>query len=281
MYSLGMSEVVTGRALKDYAKREDIVLASKVYFPYEKDLPSYSVNSNGLSRKAIMESVKSSLKRLETDYIDLYQIHRWDVDTPIEETMETLHDLVRNGQVRYIGASSMSTWQFAKAQFIARERGLTQFVSMQNHYNLIYREEEREMIPFCASEGFGIIPWSPLARGYLTGSRKRSDDDKIVSDTTRSKSDPFAEKWYGLPETRDNDFDIIERASSLAQKKGVSTAQLSLAWMLHKPAITAPIIGATKMQHLEDAAAAIKIELTPEDMNYLEELYLPHKIAGH
>jgi len=279
-YSLGVSEEITGRALKDYAKREDVVLATKVYAPNRSDIPPYSQNASGLSRKHIMESVKTSLKRLGTDYIDLYQIHRWDYNTPIEETMETLHDLVRTGMVHYIGASSMWTWQFAKAQQVASNRGMTQFVSMQNHYNLIYREEEREMIPYCANEGVGIIPWSPLARGYLAGSRRRGEENKVESDTVRSRSDPFA-NLYVRGHTKDNDFDIIERTIELAKKKGVTPSQLALAWMLHKPNIASPIIGATKMSHLEEAVAAVNIKLSPEEILNLEELYVPHAVAGH
>jgi len=224
MYSLGVSEEVTGNILKDLAKREDIVIASKVFNLSRRDTNSLSVNSKGLSRKHIMESVKASLKRLQTDYIDLYQIHRWDSETPIEETMEALHDVVKSGMVHYIGASSMYAWQLAKAQHIAKERGFTQFVTMQNHYNLIYREEEREMNPFCVSEGVGLLPWSPLARGYLTGSRKRGDDLKVEADTLRSRSDPFAQLWYGKKNTYNNDFDIIERLVSFAQKEGCNTS---------------------------------------------------------
>jgi len=279
MYSVGDSEIVTGSALREFAKRDDIVLASKVYFPNRKDATSISVNSNGLSRKHIMESIEGSLKRLGTDYIDLYQIHRFDKETPIEETMGALHDLVRSGKVRYIGASSMWTWQFAKAQHIAKERGFTQFVSMQNHYNLIYREEEREMLPYCKSEGIGVIPWSPLARGYLTGSRKRGDNKSIESDTVRSKSDPFAGMWYALPNTYDNDFDIIERVVDLSKKKSVTPSQIALAWMLHKPEISSPIIGATKMSHLEEAVSSLQIKLTSEEIKYLEELYKPHAVV--
>jgi len=256
-----------------------LFLLQRSFFESRKNTSSLSVNSTGLSRKHIMESVDASLKRLGTDYIDLYQIHRWDVSTPIEETMEVLHDLVRSGRVHYIGASSMWTWQFAKAQFIAEKRGMTKFISMQNHYNLIYREEEREMLPFCHQSGVGVIPWSPIARGYLAGSRKRGDNNKITGDTVRSKSDPMAAQWYALPNTYDNDFDIIERVAELASKKGVTSSQIALAWMLHRPEITAPIIGATKMSHLEEAVAAVHIQLTPEEITYLQQLYKPHAVV--
>jgi len=273
VYSLGKSEEILGRALKEYANREDVVIASKVNFPSR---PNPTVNGKGLSRKHIMEAVDASLKRLGTNYLDLYQIHRWDNETPIEETMEALHDLVKLGKVHYIGASSMFTWQFAKANHVAKLRGFTEFVSMQNHYNLIYREEEREMIPYCQSEGIGLIPWSPLARGFLTGSRQRLDD-KIVSASVRQKSDPFA-AMYGKPDTINSDFNIIDRVSELANKRGVSMAQISLAWMLNQPYISSPIIGATKMSHLEEAVKAVAIKLTAEEMKFLEEEYKPHAV---
>jgi aryl-alcohol dehydrogenase (NADP+) len=268
MYSMGVSEEVTGRALKEFAKRDEVVIATKVYFPYN-DKP----NQGGLSRKHIMQAAEDSLRRLGTDYIDLYQIHRWDYETPIEETMRALHDLVRSGKVRYIGASSMYAWQFAKAQYLADLRGWTRFVSMQNHYNLIYREEEREMIPFCLDQGVGLIPWSPLARGFLTGSRSKQD----YGETARAKTDVYAHRMY----YRDDDFAIVERVAELAGKRGATPAQIALAWILHKPGIVSPIIGATKMNHLEEAIAAVDIALSDEEITYLEELYQPHPIRGH
>jgi len=268
MYSLGVSEEVTGRALRDFAKRDEVVLATKVFNPMG-DAP----NDRGLSRKHILAGIDNSLRRLGTDYVDLYQIHRWDRHTPIEETMEALHDVVKAGKARYIGASSMYAWQFAKAQYTADLHGWTRFVSMQNHYNLVYREEEREMIPFCLDQGVGIIPWSPLARGFLTGSRTREGWGK----TTRSQSDAFAHDMY----YNDSDFTVVDRVVELAGKHDVPPAQIALAWMLHKPGITAPIIGASKMPHLEDAVAALDIELSAEDMAYLEEPYEPHAVLGH
>jgi len=212
--------------------------------------------------------------------VDLYQIHRWDDQTPIEETIEALHDIVKSGKARYIGASSCYAWQFCKAIQLSKQRGFTQFVSMQDHYNLIYREEEREMIPYCQSEGIGILPWSPLARGLLTGTRKKGENTSFEGESVRIKSDPGHENFYPKA-TRDNDFEIIDRVVAMAGQKNVSPSQLSLAWLLHKPQVVAPIIGATKMRHLEDAVAALNIKLSPEDMKYLEELYKPHKIAGH
>jgi aryl-alcohol dehydrogenase-like predicted oxidoreductase len=268
MYSAGVSEEVTGRALRDFSRREEVVIASKVFFPLN-DKP----NQGGLSRLHIMQAVEDSLRRLGTDYIDLYQIHRWDYETPIEETLEALHDLVKSGKVRYIGASSMYTWQFAKSLYLADLNGWTRFVAMQNHYNLIYREEEREMIPLCIDQGVGIIPWSPLARGFLAGNRSR---DKS-GETTRAKSDDFAHAMY----YQDTDFDVLDRCLELAQKRGFSSAQIALAWMLHKPGITCPIIGASKMHHLEELIAAVDIQLTPEEIAYLEEPYQPHPVLGH
>lgn len=268
VYSLGVSEEVTGRALRDFAKRDEIVLATKVFNPMS-DAP----NDRGLSRKHIMAGIDNSLRRLGTDYVDLYQIHRFDPTTPIEETLEALHDVVKAGKARYIGASSMYAWQFAKAQYTADLHGWTRFVSMQNHYNLVYREEEREMIPFCIDQGVGLIPWSPLARGFLTGNRTREGWGK----TTRSKSDAFAHDMYYA----DSDFTVVDRVLELARKHGVPPARIALAWMLHRPGITAPIIGASKMSHLEDAVAALDIRLSPEDMSYLEEPYSPHIVLGH
>lgn len=269
MYSAGVSEEVTGRALRDFASREEVVIASKVYFPTNDDDP----NARGLSRKHIMHAVDNSLQRLGTDYIDLYQIHRWDYTTPIEETLEALHDVVKAGKVRYIGASSMYAWQFAKALHLQEANGWTRFVSMQNLYNLLYREEEREMIPLCEDEGVGLIPWSPLARGFLAGSRTREN----WGETARAKSDTMAqEQYYG-----DLDFDIVDRVKALAEQRGVSPAQVALAWLLHKPAVDAPIIGATKMQHLEEAVEATEIALSKEEISALEDLYRPRAVMGH
>ena len=269
MYSRGVSEEVTGRALRDFAKREEVVLATKVFFPWN-DVP----NQGGLSRKHIMDAIDGSLQRLGTDYVDLYQIHRWDYNTPIEETLEALHDVVKAGKARYIGASSMFAWQFAKSLYLADVNGWPRFVSMQNHYNLIYREEEREMIPLCLDQGIGLIPWSPLARGFLAGNRTM---DKAGGPTARSKSDTMAHAMY----YKDADFEIVNRTEEMAQQHGVTPAQIALAWMLHKPGIDSPIIGATKMSHLEQAVAATEIELSAEEITHLEELYGPRGISGH
>ena len=268
MYALGVSEEVTGRLLKEFSRREEIVLATKVYMPMSDD-----VNDRGLSRKHIFDAMDKSLRRLEVDYVDLYQIHRWDYSTPIEETMEALHDLVKAGKTRYIGASSMYAWQFSKAQYLAEKNGWTRFISMQNHLNLVYREEEREMLPLCLDQGVGVIPWSPLARGFLAGNRKKVGD----TPTKRAGSDEFAHEMYYEP----GDFDVLERTIEVAEKYNVSSAQIALAWLLHKPGVTAPIVGASKMVHLEQAAAALDIKLSTEDMNRLEELYRPHPILGH
>ncbi|MGB1286020.1 MAG: aldo/keto reductase [Aggregatilineales bacterium] len=272
MYSLGVSEEVTGNYLREmFNNRDEYVLATKVFFPLG-DKPTHG----GLSRKSIMDSVDASLRRLKTDYIDLYQIHRWDYDTPIEETMEALHDVVKAGKARYIGASSMWTWQFAQAQYTAKMNGWTPFVAMQNHYNLIYREEEREMNPFCIDTGVGLIPWSPLARGFLAGNRTRENNEK-GGETARAKSDGFAQHMYYT----DTDFDIVDRLKEVAERLEKSPAQVALAWMLHKPGITAPIIGATKIHHLEQSIAAVDIELSDDDINSLEALYQPKNILGH
>jgi aryl-alcohol dehydrogenase-like predicted oxidoreductase len=268
IYSIGISEEVTGRALKDFARRDEVVIATKV-FNAMGDKP----NQRGLSRKHIMEGIDNSLRRLGTDYVDLYQIHRWDDETPIEETMEALHDVVKAGKARYIGASSMFAWQFVKAQYVADLHGWTRFVSMQNHYNLVYREEDREMNPYCRAEGIGIIPWSPLARGFLAGNRTREKG----GETPRSKSDGFAHSMY----YQDNDFDTLDRVLEVAGQRGMKPAQIALAWMLHKPGITSPIIGASKMSHLDDAIAALDIQLSGEEMEYLEAPYQPHPILGH
>lgn len=286
MYSNGLSEVVTGKLLKEYAKREEVVIATKVFFPVSDDMSvdaptakgKLRPNTSGLSRKHILHAVDASLQRLGTDYIDLYQIHRWDRGTPIEETMEALHDVVRAGKVRYIGASSMWAWQFAKAQQIAKERGLTQFVSMQNHYNLLYREEEREMIPLCHDQKVALIPWSPLARGFLAGNRKPEDRDASANNsaTSRAKTDELALRYY----YGDADFEIVDALTRLAQQKGVSNAQLAYAWLLHK-GVTAPIVGASKLPQLEQALTAIRVSLTPEEIVELEAPYRPHPIIGH
>ena len=268
VYSIGISEEVTGRALKDLARREEVVIATKVFNPMG-DKP----NQRGLSRKHIMEGIDASLRRLDTNYVDLYQIHRWDDETPIEETMEALHDVVKAGKARYIGASSMYAWQFVKAQYVADLNGWTRFVSMQNHYNLVYREEDREMNPFCRTEGVALIPWSPLARGFLAGNRTRDKG----GETIRSKSDGFAHHMY----YHDNDFETLDRVIELAKKRGVSNAQIALAWMLHKPGITSPIIGASKMPHLDEAIAGMDIQLSAEEMEFLEAPYVPHPIFGH
>ncbi len=269
MYSLGVSEEVTGKLLKEFTtSREEVVLATKVYFPIGK-----GPNGGGLSRKHIMEGIDNSLRRLGTDYVDLYQIHRWDYDTPIEETMEALHDVVKAGKALYIGASSMYAWQFAKAQYTADLHGWTRFSAMQNHMNAVYREEEREMLPLCRDQGVGVIPWSPLARGFLAGNRKRDSDDP----TTRAKSDDFAKGMY----YESHDFDVVDAVVAIAEEKGFSPAQIALAWLLHKPGVTAPIIGATKMYQLEEAVAAVGISLTDEEIERIEAPYKPHGILGH
>ena len=265
VYSGGTSEEYLGRALKGLADRDEVVIATKVFFRTH-DGP----NGAGLSRKAIMGEIDKSLKRLGTDYVDLYQIHRWDCNTPIEETMEALHDVVKAGKARYIGASAMFAWQFMKALGVAERRGWTKFVSMQNHYNLIYREEEREMIPLCRSEGIAVIPYSPLAGGRLT----RRPDEK----TLRSETDRVQKRKYDAMAEADRA--IIDRVGELAEKRGVSRAQIALAWLLHKPAVTAPIVGATKISHLEGVVAALEISLTPEEIAYLEEAYVPHPVVG-
>ena len=268
MYSLGVSEEVVGRALKDFAQRKDVIIATKVYWP-TGDGP----NDRGLSRKHIMEAIDASLRRLGTDYVDLYYIHRWDYETPIEETLEALNDLVRLGKVRYLGASSMHAWQFMKALGLADQHGWSRFVVMQNHYNLIHREEEREMLPLCRAEGIGVVPWSPLARGFLAGNRKRGERGV----TTRDQSDQMAHDFYFT----DTDFEIVDRVVELADKKGVKPAQIALAWLLHQPGITAPIIGASKMYQLEEAVGALDIDLSTEECEFLEEPYQPRMVLGH
>jgi aryl-alcohol dehydrogenase-like predicted oxidoreductase len=267
-YSGGASEIATGRLLSKLLTREEVVVATKVFMPMTP-----GENGGGLSRKHILAAIDASLKRLEMDYVDLYQIHRWDPRTPIEETMQALHEVVRSGKARYIGASSMFAWQFAKAQNVAAANGWTRFVSMQPHYNLIYREEEREMIPQCIDQGVGVIPWSPLARGVLAGNRTREGERK----TTRSDSDSFADYLYSQP----TDFDVVERVAEVAKERGVPSAQVALAWLLHKPGVTAPIVGATKLGHLEDALAAEQLTLSDEELARLEEPYAPHPVLGH
>ncbi len=268
MYSLGVSEEVVGRALRDFARRDRVIIATKVFQAMSDD-----VNDRGLSRKHIMDGIDNSLRRLGTEYIDLYQIHRFDYSTPIEETMEALHDVVRAGKVRYLGASSMYAWQFAKMQHTAILHGWTPFVAMQNHYNLAYREEEREMIPLCIDQGVGLIPWSPLARGFLTRPRPREG----WGDTTRSQTDNLAQNYY----YRDSDFAVLDALVALAEELGHTPAQVALAWMLHKPGITAPIIGASKLHHLEELVAAAEIRLPPEQIARLEAPYEPKPILGH
>ena len=267
-YSFGVSEEILGRALRDFAKRDQVVIATKVYFEYG-DKP----NQGGLSRKAILQCIDDSLRRLGTDYVDLYQIHRWDNETPIEETMGVLHDLVKAGKVRYIGASSMYAWQFAQALYKSDLRGWTRFVSMQNHFNLVYREEEREMIPFCRAEGIGMIPWSPMARGFLAGNRTK---DKS-GETPRARTDAYGHALY----YQESDFVIVDRVTELAQKRGLSNSQIALAWILHQPGITAPIIGASKMFQLDEAIKALDLKLSPEECKFLEEPYVPHPVLGH
>jgi len=267
MYSLGGSEEVLGRALKDFGPpRDQLVIATKVFYPVGND-----PNQRGLSRKHIVHAFDNSLRRLGMDYVDLYQIHRFDPETPIEETLEALHNLVRAGKVLYLGASSMAAWQFTKMLYTAEARGWTRFVTMQNHYNLIYREEEREMIPLCLEEGIGVLPWSPLARGLLAGKRR--------PETARSKTDTFGKQIYGDELSR-ADARVIERLEEVATKQGVAPAQVALAWLLQKPGVIAPIIGASKSHHIEEALRALTLRLTPEAITTLEELYVPHAISG-
>jgi len=267
-YSQGVSEEITGRVLRrTFRDREDYVLATKVFNPMGE-----GPNDGGLSRKHVLAGIDASLRRLGVDYVDLYQIHRWDPHTPIEETMEALHDVVRAGKARYLGASSMYAWQFAKAQHAADRRGFSRFVSMQNHYNLVYREEEREMIPLCLDQGVGLIPWSPLARGLLAGSRGRDG----VRNTTRSTSDPFTDSLYD-----EADFDVVDAVASVATARGVPAAQVALAWLLGRPGVAAPIVGATKLSHLDDTVAAVELELTDDEVKLLEAPYGPHPIRGH
>ncbi len=269
MYSLGASEEVLGRALRDFGpSRDQIVIATKVYFPMG-DAP----NQSGLSRKHIMHAIDDSLRRLGTDYVDLYQIHQFDYQTPIEETLEALHDIVKAGKARYLGASSMFAWQFARMLCTADRLGMTRFVSMQNHYNLIYREEEREMIPLCRHEGIGLIPWSPLARGFLAGNRRKAD----FGDTIRAKTDDYGKSLYYA----DSDFAVVDRVTAIAKQRGIANMQVALAWILQQPGIVAPIIGASRMHHLEEAVAAMEFRLDDAELKALAEPYQPHTVLGH
>jgi aryl-alcohol dehydrogenase-like predicted oxidoreductase len=265
-YSDGSSEEIVGRALRDFARRDEIVLATKVYMPMRP-----GPNGGGLSRKAIFAEIDASLRRLGTDYVDLYQIHRWDYGTPIEETLEALHDVVKMGKARYIGASSMFAWQFSQSLYLSRMNGWTRFVSMQNHYNLVHREEEREMLPLCAAEGIAVIPWSPLARGRLTRGWNES--------TERIQTDEYGKTLY--TSCIDSDRRTVEQVAEVASFRGLSRAQVALAWILHKPVVTAPIVGASKPQHLEEAVAALDVSLSPAEIASLEEPYVPHPISGY
>jgi aryl-alcohol dehydrogenase (NADP+) len=269
VYSTGESERITGKLLRELgAKRENVIVATKVNGQMSDD-----INDRGLSRKHILDSIDKSLQRLQMDYVDLYQIHRWDYQTPIEETLEALNDVVRAGKARYIGASSMFAWQFLKALNTSERHGWSKFVSMQNHYNLVYREEEREMIPLCLDQGIGLIPWSPMARGFFAGNRKRGGG----GETVRANTDAFGTGLY----FREEDFVVADRVTELAQQRGVSGSQIALAWILSKPYVTAPIIGATRMDHLDQAIAALDIQLSEEEVKRLEEAYQPHPILGH
>jgi len=268
MYSGGMTEEITGRLLgKLFGHRDDYVLATKLYFP-----TGPGPNDRGLSRKHVLASIDASLRRLGTDYVDLYQVHRWDDETPVEETMAALHEVVQAGKARYLGASSMYAWQFAKAQYVAQAAGWTRFVSMQNHYNLVYREEEREMIPLCLDQGVGVIPYSPLARGLLGGNRRRGDKQYTV----RAGNDPLADQFY-----EHADFDVVDVVRAVAAGHGLSVAQIALAWLLGKPGVNAPIVGATRLSHLQEAIAATEITLSEDAVAQLEKPYRPHRILGH
>jgi aryl-alcohol dehydrogenase (NADP+) len=271
MYSAGQSEEVLGRALRTLAvPREQVVVATKLFYPVGQ---AKGANERGLSRKHIVHAIDASLKRLQMEYVDLYQIHRFDPATPVEETLEALDGVVKAGKALYLGASSMFAWQMAKMLHTADRRGLARFVTMQNHYNLVYREEEREMIPLCRDEGVGLIPWSPLARGFLAGNRRREDK----GETSRAKSDDFAHSMYYA----DSDFIVVERAGEVARKRGVSSAQVALAWLLHQEGVVAPIIGASKPHHLDEAIAALALKLEPAELKALEEPYQPHRVLGH
>jgi len=268
MYSRGVSEQVLGRALNALTRRDQVVIATKAFYPVTE-----GPNQRGLSRKHLLHAIDDSLRRLGTDYVDLYQIHRFDPETPIEETLGALHDIVKAGKARYIGASSMFAWQFMKMLAVSDAHGWTRFVSMQNHYNLVYREEEREMLPLCRAEGIGVIPWSPLARGFLAGNRR----GERRGETVRAQTDEFAHEMY----YSENDFTIADRAAGIAERRGVKPTQIALAWLLGKPGVTAPIIGASKLAHLDEAVAALEMQLEPEHIVSLEEPYQPHTIQGH
>jgi aryl-alcohol dehydrogenase-like predicted oxidoreductase len=268
VYSTGLSEEILGRALADFAKRDQIVLATKVNGPM-----GTGPNDRGLSRKHIMQAVDASLRRLRTDYIDLYQIHRWDYETPIEETLEALNDLVRMGKVLYLGASSMFAWEFSRALHVCDRHGWSRFVSMQNHYNLVYREEEREMLPLCRHGGIAVLPWSPLARGLLAGTRKRGRDGT----TLRARTDEYARRLY----YEDHDFEVVDCAAEVARKRGLKPVQVAMAWLLSRPGITAPIVGATRLEHVEEAVGSLNIALDPDEVQLLESLYRPHSVLGH
>ncbi len=269
VYSIGRSEEIVGKALKDFARRDHVVLATKVCGVMSDD-----VNDRGLSRKHILSSIDNSLRRLQTDYVDLYQIHRFDPTTPVEETIEALHDVVKAGKARYIGASSMYAWQFAKYLHTQDKLGMTKFVSMQDFYNLVYREEEREMLPLCRDMGIGVIPWSPLARGFLAGNRSRDGE----AQTTRAKSDANILTPQAF---RDSDYAIRDTVNEIAQGRGVTAAQVALAWLLHQPVVTAPIVGASKMKHLDDAIAAVEVKLTEDEVKALSKGYQTRRIMGH
>jgi aryl-alcohol dehydrogenase (NADP+) len=284
MYSAGVSEEITGRLVREYAQRDEVVVATKVFMPVELSFKGMNVpgqktavrpNMQGLSRKRIFAAVDASLTRLGMDWIDLYQIHRFDPATPVEETMEALHDVVKAGKVRYLGASSMWAWQFAKMQQVAREHGWTPFVSMQNHYNLLYREEEREMNPLCLDQGVGLLPWSPLARGFLAGNRGR--DDKTAGATSRAQTDEIAQRFY----YQDSDFAVVEALRKVAEARGESMARIAYAWLLGRPAVTAPIVGASKVGQLEEAVSATDLALSADEAEALESAYRPHPVLGH
>lgn len=268
MYSRGKSEEVLGRAIRDFASRDQVVIATKAYYPMSDD-----PNDRGLSRKHLLSAIDRSLRRLGTDYIDLYQIHRWDPDVTEEETLGALNDIVRSGKVRYLGASSMPAWRFAKALYVADLHGWARFISMQNHYNLVYREEEREMLPLCRDQGVGVIPWSPLARGFLAGNRKRGER----SATVREQADEYARTLYYT----DADYDVADRVAEVAKARGDAPAQIALAWLLRQPGVTSPIIGASKLPQLEQAIGALAIKLSDEECARLEEPYRPHGVLGH
>jgi 1-deoxyxylulose-5-phosphate synthase len=269
MYSDGVSEEVLGRALKDFTERDQVVIATKAFHPARSNP---GPNDRGLSRKHLFDAIDGSLRRLGVDYVDLYQIHRFDFSTPIEETLCALHDIVRAGKARYIGASSMSAWQFAKMLYTSDRHGWTRFATMQNHYNLVYREEEREMLPLCREEGIGVIPWSPLARGFLAGNRRKGD----FGETSRAKTDEFAHRLYYA----DSDFTVADRVVELAARDDVKPTMIALAWVLAQPEVTAPIVGASKLDHLEDAVAALNVRLSPDDLAFVEQPYQPHSVLG-